>query len=91
MKIQKLVAMNKFIFNRGYSYIGTLGIGFVVASQLQTHSPFDKIPIYILFPLGTLGIWILGIMDVKFKFLEEEQKYATKKNPFSYVNLKDET
>ena len=74
--------MNKFILNRGYSYIGTLGIGFVVASELQRHAPFNKLPIYVLFPIGVMLIWFIGVIDVKFNFFSEEAKYSSKKNPF---------
>jgi len=87
MNIQKLVAINKFILNRGHSYAGTISIGFIATSILQDHYPFSEIPIYFLFPLGIFGIWIIGLIDVKYDFLKEEQKYIVKKNPLSYHNL----
>lgn len=82
MNFQKLIAINKFIFNRGYSYIGTLGIGFLVASELQRHAPFNEFSLYLLFPIGVLSIWVVGVVDMKFKFYAEEAKYQTIKNPF---------
>lgn len=82
MRLQKLIAVNKFIFNRGYSYVGMLGIGFLVASELQRHPPFDSISLYFLFPLGIWTIWLVGVVDMKFKFYAEEARYGTVKNPF---------
>jgi len=87
-KIREIIARNKFIFNRGYTYIGMLGVGFLVASELQSRLPYS-IPLYILFPVGVFGIWLVGIIDLKGGLFGAEADFGTKNNPFWKEYKKD--
>ena len=60
---------------RGYSYINVFGIGFLVCQGLQQYEFFARIPIYILFPICVMGVWMIGYLDTRFKMLNAERQF----------------
>lgn len=81
MTFQKIISENKFIFERGYSYIGMLGMAFVIVSSMQQHRPFNEVPVYILFIGGILVTWAIGWVDMKRGFYAAYSHYMTIENP----------
>jgi len=74
----------RLLFMRGYGYIGSLGIGYLVASKLQEQlvAYFHmSISLMVLFPLGVLGVWIIGWMDHRFGFWQTEAEITWDVNP----------
>lgn len=97
-KFAEFIGQNKFLFGRGYSYFGSIGIGFLVADKLSFYlSQWSKIEgfgfiglfshIYILFPLAIMGVWFIGYLDVKQKLFAGEVGYSWKNNP-EFATLK---
>lgn len=86
MSFEKLIkrfvvktAPQRFIVQRGWSWLGTLGMGFVVVATLQK---YVELPIWLLYPLGMLVIWFVGWLDViKLKSWSSETEYTFKTNP----------
>ena len=80
MNVKKFVAVQKYRFSQGYSWIGSLGVGFLVADALQRHYPFQKTPLYVLFPVGVLLVWLIGFVAMR-GWYQEEMSYASLQNP----------
>jgi hypothetical protein len=81
MSFQKILSVNKFMFERGYSYVGMLGMAFLIASSMQQHWPFQSIPLYVLVVGGVVGTWAIGYFDMKYGFYREYSHYSTYENP----------
>jgi len=79
--ISDFIGKQKFVFAVGYGYFGAMGMGFLVASKLQEYYPFNRLPIYILFPLAIFGVWVIGFTSLRLKWYESEAKHTTKANP----------
>ena len=80
----KFLVRQKILFGRGYSHIGALGIGYLVASKLQEqiyHYWELGVPLTVLFPLGVLGVWFVGWCDCHFGMWEAEARMCWEANP----------
>ena len=89
--LKKFFVKQKIRFHRGYSYIGALGIGLLVASEIQERlqNVGMNYPIMLLFPIGVFLVWFIGYIDFKVGLYENELEYAWKKNP-AYKKLTKE-
>jgi len=76
-KIGNLIAIHKVFINRGWGIIGVFGMGLVVANTVQTvlNDHGVHISLFIIYPAGIIGIWILGIIEYAFKVPHYEQKF----------------
>ena len=83
-KLRLFLVKQKVFFNRGYGLIGCLGIGYLVACKLQEQliAYYDfRVSLLVLFPVGVVSLWILGWLEYKFGFFQEEMDFSWKINP----------
>jgi len=76
--ISKFISLNKIKLQRGYGYISTFGIPFLVARELG--EIFPRLNWVILFIVAICGVWIIGHIDYK-KLWKNELEYSFKNNP----------
>jgi len=94
-RFRKWLVVQKFTLLRGYGWTQCLLMGFLAASQLKLLFPtfFDGIGKFIaLIILSVIGLWSVGYIDKRMKFLHTENNYATETNPFMTEianNIKD--
>lgn len=79
MSLQKFVAIQKVRLARGYSYVNTLAIPFLVARELERVVSF--LHWYYTFPVAAIFIWIVGFLDTERGFYEAESEFGFLKNP----------
>ena len=78
-KLKFFVSLNKIKMQRGYSYISTFGIPFLVARSLG--DMFPKIGWVSFFIPALILIWIVGHIDIKRGFYGNELELSLTKNP----------
>ncbi len=82
---------HKIYYQRGYSLIGTLGIAYLVATQVQAqilaHTGIS-ISILWLIPTGVVGLWFVGMVEFRLGLLQSEQEFMWDENP-AYTRLKN--
>jgi hypothetical protein len=77
-KIKKFISIEKVKFTRGYSYISTIGIPFLVARSMGDMTEINWIWFFI--PVVLL-IWLAGEIDWKYGFFGNELEVGLTKNP----------
>jgi hypothetical protein len=90
-KIRLWLVRQKVFFNRGYGIAGSLGIGYLVAAQLQFHieAYFGvRLHLWWLFPAGVSSIWLAGWLEFKLGFFHTENQFNWDHNP-AYRKLAD--
>lgn len=89
VKYRNWISQTKHLLHRGYSYVGILGIGLVVAESAQNIllNAGIPIPIYILYPAGVFALLTIGIIDKRFGFHRKELEIITGQNAFLLERL----
>lgn len=86
MDLKKLIktgAIFKWRIQLGYAAIGIFGMGLVIAKTVQdVIKPFIEIPMYILFPLGVIGLWVAGFLYDKMGLYSNEMEYSSSRNTY---------
>jgi hypothetical protein len=77
-KIRRRIVVIKYTMARGYVWCQTPTMALVAAGVIKPYFPNQSI--YSLAALGFATFLIVGFIDKKFKFLDEELSYATAKN-----------
>lgn len=78
-KVKKTISLNKIKMQRGYSYVSTFGIPFLVARSLSEILP--QVSWFALFICGITGIWIIGHIDFIKGLYGNELELSFTKNP----------
>ena len=76
--ITKFISLNKIKMVRGYSYVSSMAVPFLVADAMVKYTPF--IPWWGLFGTAVIIIWVIGHIDFKILW-ENELEYTLTKNP----------
>ena len=83
-KAREFIVQQKIFFNRGYGLIGSLALGYLVASQLQAqllaYYSFHC-SLFVMYPTGVICVWLLGLIEYKLGFFHTEQDYNWKNTP----------
>lgn len=75
--LRSFLVRQKMYFHRGYGLVGCLGIGYLVANKLQEQLVLFyglQIPIKTLFPIGVIGLWVVGWLEFKSGAWRDEAK-----------------
>lgn len=86
-KLKFFISLNKIKMQRGYSYISTLGIPFLVARSLG--ELFPKIGWITFFIPSLIVVWIIGHIDFKRGLYGNELELSLTKNPEWVKQIKD--
>ncbi len=78
-KIRTWVVIQKFTLSRGYIWCQSFMLGIIFAASIKIYVP--TIPFWMLVVGSLIVLYTIGWIDKKFKFLHEEQSYATITNP----------
>ena len=92
-KFRKWIIIQKFTLQRGYAWANVPMIGFIGAGQLKLLFPgfFNTLPKFIaLVILVLIGLYSIGWIDKKYRFLHEDNIYATETNPLLISGLRGE-
>jgi Sec-independent protein secretion pathway component TatC len=83
MKIRWL-AIQRIRINNGYSVLGIFGIGIVIVESVQKLllSMSIAIPMYYLYPIGVICLWITGFIYDKCGLFSAEQEYISERNTY---------
>ena len=85
-KLKYVVSKEKIKFTRGYTYVSTLGIPFLVSKQLEVMFPsWNWVWFFII---AVVGIWIIGEIDFKKGFYANEAEFGLIYNP-EFQKLKE--
>ena len=84
IQFRNKLSASKHLINRGYSYVGVLGIGIVIAHSVQEilRNASINMPIYILYPAGIIILIVIGWFDTRYGFHTKELEYATSENKY---------
>lgn len=89
VSLKKFLAVNRWRVQLGYATIGVFGMGMVIAKTIQDIiKPYYYMPMWMLFPLGCVALWLGGFLYDKLGFYSNEMDYASKRNPFYTENFK---
>lgn len=77
--ITKFVSLNKIKMQRGYSYISTFGIPFLVSRSLG--EMFPKVGWLTFFIPALILVWIIGHVDMRKGFYGNELELSLTENP----------
>lgn len=83
-RFRKWLIVQKVTLGRGYSYVNVLMLGVVFAASIKTVLPglintFSRF--VILSIVSFIGLYLIGWIDKKYKFLHDENAYAIETNP----------
>ena len=83
-QFREWLVRQKFTLGRGYSWANIPALSIVVVSAVKTILPglintFWKTVLVAV--IGLFGLWFLGWLDKRYRFLHEEQIYQTETNP----------
>lgn len=89
----------KFTLQRGYGWMQIPLLGTIAASTLKTAFPglVDSVWKFLLLTIvGFIGLYFVGYIDKKYRFLHEEGNYSVEVNPLFMQmidnnNTKDDT
>lgn len=90
-KIRKWLVEQKFTLIRGYGWAQVPVLGFIFASSVKQVLPglFDTFLKFILLVIvGFFGLWFLGYLDKRYRFLHAENTYSSETNPVMMDILK---
>ena len=77
-KIRRKIVVAKVTMARGYIWCQIPSMVLIVAGVMKPY--FPSLRFWQLAGIGFIIFMIVGYMDKKFKFLNEEQSYATEQN-----------
>jgi UDP-N-acetylmuramyl pentapeptide phosphotransferase/UDP-N-acetylglucosamine-1-phosphate transferase len=83
-KLRSWIIVQKYTLQRGYGHGQIPAIGIIFASSVKGAFPglVDNLQKFILLVvIGFVGLYFVGWLDKKFKFLHEENKYMSITNP----------
>jgi len=92
-RFRKWLIVQKYIMQRGYGWTQVPLLGFIGASQVKLVFPgyFDTaIRFGILVLLALIGLYVIGWIDKRYRFLHEDNIYLTETNPLLLSGLKGE-
>jgi len=92
-QFRRWLVVQKYTLLRGYSWLNVALLGVVAAASLKAAFPglIDSLWKFIaLVILGFVGLYIVGYIDYRYRFLHEEQNYATETNPVLLAGLRGE-
>lgn len=92
-KFRKWIIVQKYTLQRGYAWGQVPAIGIIFASSIKAAFPgvinsLDKFIVLVV--LSFIGLWCVGWLDRKLKFLHEENIYTTETNPMLMAGLRGE-
>ena len=77
-KIRRNIVVAKYTMSRGYIWCQTPSLVLITAGVLKPY--FPGLRFYQLALIGFFIFMLVGYLDKKFRFLNEEQSYATEQN-----------
>ena len=77
-KLRRKIVVIKFTMSRGYNWVQTPTMGIVAAGVLKPY--FPKWHLWQLALVAFSIFLVVGFLDRKLKFLNEESSYATERN-----------
>jgi len=87
-KIRRKIVVLKFTQSRGYIWCQSIVMSVIAGGVLKDYFPQFR---FYQLVLITLGIFLLvGFIDRKLKFLDEESSYSTERNTLLMRGLKGE-
>jgi len=93
LTFRKWLIVQKFTLMRGYSWSQVPMLGFIGAGQVKLLFPgfFNSLTKFIiLIIIVMIGLYGIGWIDKKYKFLHEDNNYATATNPLLLQGLRGE-
>lgn len=92
-RFRKWTIVQKYTLQRGYAWGQVPAIGVIFASSIKAAFPgfidsINKFAILVL--LSFLGLWCVGYLDKRLRFLHEENIYCTETNPMLMAGLRGE-
>lgn len=88
IEFKSFISLNKIKMQRGYSYISTFGIPFLVSRSLE--EMFPNISWIVFFIPALIIVWFIGHIDFKKGFYGNELELSLTKNPEWVKRMKDE-
>ena len=85
MDIKRLIAKTKWRTATGYNWISFLGISLVIVQAVQK---YIEVPIYIIYPVTMVGLYILGTILDKYGLVSKELEYASERNTYFQKYMK---
>ena len=92
-KFRKWIIVQKFTLQRGYNWANIPMIGFIGAGQLKLLFPgfFNTLTKFVLLIILVLvGLYFIGWIDKKFRFLHDDNSYGIETNPLLLEGLRGE-
>ena len=92
-RFRKWLIVQKYTLQRGYGWTQIPMMGFIGASQLKLLFPgyFNSLTKFaILIIVVLIGLYFIGWIDKKYRFLHEDNIYITETNPLLLSGLKGE-
>lgn len=88
--MKNFLVVNRWRITLGYSYVGMLGIGLVVAKTIQDILITNNISVslLILVPFGVFILWLIGYLADILGYYSTEVDYISKRNPYFEKHLK---
>ena len=82
--VRSFLVRQRVRFMRGYGLCGCFGIGYLVAAKLQEQlAGYYEVSVHLrwLFPAGVGAVWLVGYLESRLGFWQEEQRFIWKNNP----------
>lgn len=88
MSLRNAIIRQKIFFQRGHSYFGVFGVGYLVASQLSDHLSRMgiSVSVFVVFPIAVFIVWLIGRIEFAVGLFQEELRFGWESNP-AYKNL----
>ena len=86
-KIRRKIVVAKYTMSRGYMWCQTPSLILVVAGVIKPYLP--GLRFYQIALIGFSIFMTVGYIDKKFRFLNEEQSYATEQNTLLLKELRE--
>jgi len=92
-RFRRWIIVQKYTLQRGYAWGQVPAIGVIFASSIKAAFPgaidsLNKFIILVIFSF--IGLWAVGYLDKKLRFLHEENTYTTETNPMLMAGLRGE-
>lgn len=84
MKIINWLVIAKWHVGLGYGVVGIFGMGLVIGKTVQDilFSVGIGVPLKVLYPLGIIGLWLIGYFYDRFGWYSIESSYGCERNEF---------
>lgn len=92
-RMRRWIIIQKYTLQRGYAWGQVPAIGIIFASSIKAAFPgaIDSLNKFIILCfISFIGLWTVGYLDKKLKFLHEENVYTTETNPMLMAGLRGE-